>query len=319
MEKITKLRDLDKLVAKDYNILKEYSILPSKNNAIITEYINNGNDSITSVYHLYGIKWRLISESIKINTDMFRSPAFSNKFTINYDYKADNYLQRITGIASINKMLKMVAIKGNHYTLEDYDQSDVNYFYGSNPKIFEIMNSKLGTNVDVSFSEDFMVKRYNYNNTIAIVKHQEPKMHIKYTDIVNNRSAISINSFENNELCYIYKYGEVVVSKKITYNYVNSNNPLLNRRVDSINEIPIGALYDEYNEPLSFNHETTFLGEFNRNEGERARVYLYKANILQDRDLIFNSCGFDNIYYNDIVIICDNGDISIERKLLEKK
>ena len=144
-------------------------------------------------------------------------------------------------------------------------------------------------------------------------------MHIKYTDIVNNKSAISIDNFDNRELCYIYKFGEVVVSQKITYDNIIANNPFLNRRVDSINEVPIGAIYDDYNEPLVFNHETTFLGEFNRNEGERARVYLYKANILQDRDLIFTSCGFDNIYYNDVVIICDNGDITIERKLLERK
>ena len=161
MEKITKLRDLDKLVAEEYNILKEYSILPGNNNTIITEYINNGNDNITSLYHLIGNEWRLVSETIKINTDMFRSPGMANKFTINYDYRADNYLQRITGIGSINKMLKMVAIKGNQYTLENYDPSDVNYFYGSNPKIFENMNNKLGTSVDVSFSENFMVKRLN--------------------------------------------------------------------------------------------------------------------------------------------------------------
>lgn len=321
MEKFTRMRDVDELIRNNYSILKEYKLL-SGYEPLIVEYINDGNDTISNIFYKVDNEYKLKRERIKINTNEFRTRGLEHEIFIDYDINADNYLNRVIGKSSIPKTLKMIA--PNKYMLEDFDPINVNYFYGSNQEAFSKINDLFGLDISVLFEDSVIIKLFNYDNRLVAVNRGEPILEIVYTDKIFDRMALKMINYEQNTIVYITKikdskgYTSITGSTKFLYEKIDSNIPFVNTRFIEINDIPIMAKYDEYGEPLEYNHQESYLGEFEINE-ESARVYLYNAYDLNDRDIIYSTYGFDNIFYYDILTKSHSGRIGITRRLILRK
>ena len=320
MEKFTRLRDIDNMVEKDFEIIKRYTVKPCKNYVNITEFINNGKDYIVKTYKKNEGSWVLAQEKIWINTDQIsRNKAFRELIVFDYYYDSSNYIRRLDALHSDNKYLKMKSMHDD-FNLEEVDFLDVNYFFGNNKEIFSKVNDIIPINIDFDFGNDCTIKRFNYKNQIAVARKSAPAMNIIYTDLMDtNKAVCMIDSIENNNLTYIYYHADVGVDA-VSYEYTNvvsETNPLLSRRITSISDIPIISKYDEYGEPLEFNSQQTFLQEFTVNDDEIVKVYLYPAIFLEDRDIIHMDKY--NLLYLDKVCISQNNDISYERLLLKSR
>lgn len=320
MENFTKLRDIDNMVKKDFEIIKRYTIEPGRNDVIVTEYINSGKDFVVKVYKKNEGIWVLAQEKIHINTDQLsRNKAFQELLVIDYYYKSDNFIRRLDALHSDNKYLKMKSMHDD-FNLEETNFLDVNYFFGNDEKIFSKVNEVLPVEIDFDFGTDCIIKRFNYKNQIAVSRKSAPAMNIIYTDMVDATKAVCmVDSMENYTLTYLYNIADIGVDV-ISYEYmyvISDKNPLLSRRVISISDIPIVSKYDEYDEPLEFNSQQTFLGEFTVNDTERIRVYLYPAIFLEDRDIIH--VDKYNLFYLDKVIISEYNEVSYERLLLKSR
>ena len=320
MEKFTKLRDIDNMVKKDFEIIKRYTVEPGRNDVIVTEYINNGKDFVVKVYKKNEGIWVLAQEKIHINTDQIgRNKAFQELLVIDYYYNSPNFVRRLDALHSDNRYLKMKSMHDD-FNLEEANFLDVNYFFGNNKEIFSKVNDIIPIDIDFDFGTDCIIKRFNYKNQIAVARKSAPAMNILYTDLMDtNKAVCMIDSMENYNLTYLYYHADVGVDA-ISYEYMNvvsENNPLLSRRITSISDIPIISKYDEYGEPLEFNSQQTFLGEFIVNDNERIRVYLYPAIFLEDRDIIHMDKY--NLFYLDKVIISEYNEISYERLLIKSR
>lgn len=319
MEKFTRMRDVDELIKNNYSILKEYKLILGYNPLII-EYINGGNDTISNIFYKVNNEYRLKRERIKINTNEFRTRGLDHEIYVNYDIESDNYMKQAVGKPSIPKVLKMIA--PNKYILKDFDPIDVNYFYGSNKEAFNKVNELFGLDISIAFDQSVITKSFNYYNRIVSTKRGLPIMEIVYTDRIFDRMALKMINYEQNTIVYITKIKDkdtdITGSTKFIYEKINSKLPTMDTCFIEMNDIPILAKYDEYGEPLEYNHQESYLGEFEIN-GESARVYLYNAFNLNDRDIIYSTYGFDNIFYYDILFKSHMERQAIIRYLLLKK
>ena len=323
MEKFTTLRDIDNMMSKNFDMVKEYNIYPLRS-TIIAECINENLDSIESIYKYIDGSWRLSREKIFINTDKYRSTGFNFMVNADYDYKADNFITRFDKTVSIPslhssdtpwmtlpKYISMTNPKECRYTLSEYDPKDVYYYFGDKDSIFKDFEDIMGVSV---------------SKTYIIARKGKPVMTIDYTDEFDNKRVAKIEIFDEKKIIYFVRkniMGNFVLDTT-TYEYEidESLAPLMNKRVIAINDTPVMANYDHYFAPKTFNGQDTYLGEIDHSDGEEnftIKSYLYKACLFENRDLIYYEDN--NIYYLDQIVINDyNIEIDhIKRYLLIAK
>lgn len=336
MEKFTRLRDIDNMIKENYDIIKEYSIY-ARNNAIISETINNNQDTIDSTYHKINNEWRLAKENIRINTDKYRSKGFNYVLNVNYEYKSNNFICRFDKIVtmpflsgyditheSYNRYINM--INPNQFNLKEFNPLDVYYYYGDKNNIFKDFEEAIGVSIKKTFDPACRIKKINHLNKYIVAKNGEPLMTIDYTDEFDNKRVAKIEIFDEKKIIYFVRkniMGNFVLDTTIyEYEIDESLPPLINKRVISINDTPVMANYDHYFAPKTFNGQDTYLGEIDHSDGEEnftIKSYLYKACLFENRDLIYYEDN--NIYYLDQIVISDyNIEIDhIKRYLLISK
>lgn len=284
-------------IFKDGRIIKDYNIAYSKNGCTLTENINykyGPKIDHTYVKHLNG-DTIYTRRRVKVRND---------ELITTYTYRDNDCFSLLDGVSNRPFVLKIYTPK--YYDLKDYNPTDVKYYTSDIKSCFAEYENLFGIDIDIPLPERCIVKKYNYDGTLAIAEYDENNTNkeLLFVFRVNgndNRIILSIDNIKDSVLLVFIKEfieGTVFPTSMHSICYKKDKgktNVLANKYLSEFDDTPVQIIYDEYGLPLSIDGKDTFIfTDCNESDRYFSRIYIYESKYavpynVRDCEFIHNT------------------------------